>query len=53
MLSGCLLGLLVLGFQYLRIDDEKEFYKQVQALVKWKDILHFTTSGDTNASVVE
>ena len=38
----------------LQTDDEKEFYnKTCQALMKRKDIRHFSTSGDTKASVIE
>ena len=38
----------------LQTDDGKEFYnKTFQALMKRKDIHHFSTSGDTKASVVE
>ena len=34
--------------------DGKEFYnKHFQALMKWKNIHDFTTSGDTKASIVE
>ena len=38
----------------LQTDDGKEFYnKTFQALMKRKDIDHFSTSGDTKASVIE
>ena len=38
----------------LQTDDGKEFYnKTFQELMKQKDIRHFSTSGDTKASVVE
>ena len=38
----------------LQTDDGKEFYnKTFQALMKQRDIVHFSTSGDTKASVVE
>ena len=38
----------------LQTDDGKEFYnKTFQALMKQKGIQHFSTSGDTKASVVE
>ena len=38
----------------LQTDDGKEFYnKTFQELMKQKDIHHFSTSGDTKASVVE
>ena len=38
----------------LQTDDGKEFYnKTFQALMKRQDIVHFSTSGDTKASVVE
>ena len=38
----------------LQTDDGKEFYnKTFQALMKRKDIRHFSTSGDTKASVIE
>ena len=37
----------------LQTDDGKEFYKTFQALMKRKGIHHFSTSGDTKASVVE
>jgi len=38
----------------LQTDDGKEFhYKTFQALMKQKGIHHFSTSGDTKASVVE
>ena len=38
----------------LQTDDGKEFYnKTFQALMKRKDIVHFSTSGDTKASVIE
>ena len=38
----------------LQTDDEKEFYnKTFQALMKRKDIRHFSTSGDIKASVIE
>ena len=38
----------------LQTDDGKEFYnKTFQTLMKQKDIHHFSTSGDTKASVVE
>ena len=38
----------------LQTDDGKEFYnKTFQALMKKKNIHHFSTSGDTKASVVE
>ena len=38
----------------LQTDDGKEFYKKTfKPLMKRKDIHHFSTSGDTKASVVE
>ena len=38
----------------LQTDDGKEFYnKTFQALMKRRDIDHFSTSGDTKASVIE
>ena len=38
----------------LQTDDGKEFYNNTfQALMKRKDIDHFSTSGDTKASVIE
>ena len=38
----------------LQTDDGKEFYnKTFQDLMKRKDIHHFSTSGDTKASVVD
>ena len=37
----------------LQTDDGKEFYKTFQALMKQHGIHHFSTSGDTKASVVE
>ena len=38
----------------LQTDDGKEFYnKTFQALMKRKDIVHFSTSGDTKAIVIE
>ena len=40
--------------QKLQTDDGKEFYnKHFQALMKRKNIHHFSTSGDTKASIVE
>ena len=40
--------------QKLQTDDGKEFYnKHFQALMKRKNIHHFTTSGDTKAGIVE
>ena len=40
--------------QNLQMDDSKEFYnKYFQALIKGKNIHHFSTSGDTKASIVE
>jgi len=40
--------------QNLQTDDGNEFYnKHFQALIKRKNIHHFSTSGDTKASVVE
>ena len=40
--------------QNLQTDGGKEFYnKHFQALMKQKNIHHFSTSGDTKASVVE
>ena len=37
----------------LQTDDSKEFYKTFHDLMKRKDIRHFSTLGDTKASVVE
>jgi len=37
----------------LQTDDGKEFYKTFQVLMTRKDIRHFSTSGDTKASVIE
>jgi len=38
----------------LQTEDGKELYnKTFQALMKRKDIRHFSTSGDTKASVIE
>ena len=40
--------------QKLQMDDGKEFYnKTFQELMKRHDIRHFSTSGDTKASVIE
>ena len=40
--------------QKLQTDDGKEFYnKTFQTLMKDKDIVHFSTKGDTKASIVE
>ena len=40
--------------QNLQTDAGKEFYnKHFQALMKGKNIHHFSTSGDTKASIVE